>query len=411
MRYNPEVLHVPGKRQISADALSRAPSSIPEASDIQFTEKVETFASCTIGSLPASTQRLQEIRNTQKSDEECAQVRRYCQEGWPLYMPQQPLLRPYWEHRAHVAVIDDLLLYDERIVIPRAFRLEVLNCIHCGHLGINKCHARARMSVWWPGVSGAIEDLIKSCFTCTKELPEPKEPLMPSSFPSRPWERRSMDLFEHGGRTYLITVDYYSRWIEIKRLKTQTTESVIAASKELYATHGIPDIVISDNGPCFSAESFQEFAASYGFVHITSSPRYPRSNGEVERAVRTAKGLLKKNEDPYLALLTYRSTPLQNGLSPSELLMGRRLRTQLPVLPSTLVPRNLLREREEVAKKEEIYRSNQKNNFDRRHQVHELPDLRTGESVWIRDQDRLGTGAHPASTVLPHRDRERHRAS
>ena len=204
--------------------------------------------------------------------------------------------------------------------------------------------------------------------------------------------------------TYLITVDYYSRWIEIKRLKIQTAESVIPASNELYATHGIPDIVISDNGPCFSAESFQEFAASYGFVQSTSSPRYPRSNGEVERAVRTAKGLLKKNEDPYLALLTYRSTPLQNGLSPSELLMGRRLQTQLPVLPSTLVPRNLLREREEVAKKEEIYRSNQKNNFDRRHQVHELPDLTTGESVWIRHQDRLRTvqGAHPASTVLPH---------
>ena len=72
----------------------------PEASDIQFTEEVETFASCTIGSLPASAQRLQEIRNTQKSDEECAQVRRYCQEGWPLYMPLQPLLRPYWEHRS-----------------------------------------------------------------------------------------------------------------------------------------------------------------------------------------------------------------------------------------------------------------------------------------------------------------------
>ena len=84
--------------------------------------------------------------------------------------------------------------------------------------------------------------------------------------------------------------------------------------------------------------------------------------------------------------------------------MGRRLRTQLPVLPSTLVPRNLLREREEVAKKEEIYRSNQKNNFDRRHQVHELPDLTTGESVWIRDQDRLGTvqgrTQHPGSYLV-----------
>ena len=127
---------------------------------------------------------------------------------------------------------------------------------------------------------------------------------MPSFFPSRPWERISMDLFEYGVRTYLTTVDYYSRWIEIKRLKSQTAESVVTASKELYATHGIPDKVISDNGPCFIVESFQEFAVSYGFFHITSSPRYLQANGEVERAVRTARGLLTKNEDPNLALLT-----------------------------------------------------------------------------------------------------------
>ena len=100
-----------------------------------------------------------------------------------------------------------------------------------------------------------------------------------------------MDLFDYGGRTYLITVGYYSRWIEIKRLKAQTAESVVTASKELYATHGIPDKAISNNGPCFSVEPFQEFAANYRFVHLTSSPKYPEASGEVERAVRTAKGL------------------------------------------------------------------------------------------------------------------------
>ena len=404
MRYNPEVVHVPGKCQISADALSRAPASSPNTSDIQFIEEVEIFASSTVNQLPATAQRLQEIIEAQRNDEVCMQVRRYCQDGWPVYIPHQPLLRPYWESRAHLAVVDDLLLYDERIVIPPALRLEVLDCIHRGHLGISKCRARARMSVWWPGLSAAIEDMVKACFTCSKELPEPKEPLMPSSFPSRPWERISMDLFEYGGRTYLITVDYYSRWVEIKRLTTQTAKSVIAASKELFATHGIPDIVISDNGPCFSAVSFQEFAASYGFVHTTSSPRYPRANGEVERAVRTVKGLLKKNDDPYLALLTYRSTPLQTGLSPSELLMGRRLRTQLPVLEKTLTPRDLRREREEVVKKEETYRSNQRKSFNQRHRAKELPAVTAGDSVWIRDQNRLGKiqgrTQHPRSFLI-----------
>ena len=404
MRYSPEVLHVPGKCQITADALSRSPTSTPGVSDIHFIEEVENFASFTLHALPATTQCLQEIRMAQKADEECVQIRKYCLEGWPTYMPYQPLLRQYWENRAHLVVVDDLLLFDERIVIPRVLRLEMLDCIHSGHLGISKCRARARTSVWWPGLSTAIEDMVKRCTTCAKERPQTKEPLMPSSFPSRLWERLGMDLFEHEGRTYLIAVDYYSRWIEIKRLGKQTAESVITACKELFATHGIPDVIMSDNGPQFSAESFQSFASSYGFTHTTSSPKFPQANGVAERGVRSVKGLLKKNEDPYIALLTYRSTPLENGLSPSELLMGRRLRTQLPILPKNLQPRSLQREREEIAKKEERYRFNQQQTFNRRHRAHELGPLQSGDSVWIKDQDQQGKiqgrTQHPRSYLV-----------
>lgn len=131
-------------------------------------------------------------------------------------------------------------------------------------------------------------------------------------------------------------MDHYPRWFEIRKLRDETARCVFEVLKELSAIHGIPDLIISDNGPQFDAESFRKFAVSYEFAHVTSSPRYPQANGEVERAVRTAKSFLRKNEDIFNALLTYRSTPLQNGLSPSELLMGRRLRTQLPVHPRNL---------------------------------------------------------------------------
>jgi transposase InsO family protein len=388
MRFNPEVKHVPGKNQIIADALSRAPASVSEDADISFITEVETFASYVLHALPATPKRLQDIKEAQKADEECMQIREYCLHGWPTYMPHMPLLRQYWESRSHLAVVDDILLYEDRIVIPRSMRLEMLDRIHQGHLGITKCRARARAAVWWPGLSKSIEDMVTKCSTCAKDRPETKQPLMPSSLPDRPWERLGTDLFHFNGKNYLIVIDYYSRWVEIKRLAELGSEAVITTLKELFSVHGIPDVMVSDTGPQFSAETFRKFAATYGFVHVTSSPLYPASNGEAERAVRTVKGLLRKNEDPYLALLTYRSTPLQNGLSPSELLMGRRLRTQLPVLPRNLQPQS--HDLKSLRDKEDTYRQNQECNFNKRHRAKDLPILNPGDQVWIRDQKRDG---------------------
>ena len=101
---------------------------------------------------------------------------------------------------------------------------------------------------------------------------------------------------------------------------------------------GLPDVIVSDNDPQFSSDTFRLFATDYNFAHVTSSPRYPRANREVERAAHTVKSLLCRNQDCYPALLTYRSSPLQNGFSPSELLMARSLRTKVPSIPTILKP-------------------------------------------------------------------------
>ena len=228
------------------------------------------------------------------------------------------------------------------------------------------------------------------CVTCAKDRPTPKEPLMSATSPSRPWERIATDLFELNGKVYLIVTDYYSRWFETNELRNETSQVVIQALKELFAIHGIPDLIMSDNGPQNSADSFREFATKYGFVHTTSPPRYPQVNGEVERAVRTAKSLLRKNDEIYSALLTYRSTPLQNGLSPSELLMERRLQTQLPIHPKNLYPNVQPKECQTVEMKEISYRLNQQLSFNKSHHAVELPKLHPGDHVWVRDQDRHG---------------------
>ena len=230
-------------------------------------------------------------------------------------MPHTPQLRPYWESRSHLATNGDSVLYDELIVIPRCMRLEMLKIIHEGQ---EQCQARANTAVWWPGLSKEIYEMVSTCHTCANVHLEPKETLMSASFPSRPWERFGMGMFELNGKLYLIIVDYYSRWVEFRKLTSLTSEHTIEVMKEVFATHGIPDVIMSDNGPQFSAEAFAQFAKSYGFMHTTSSPRYPQANGEAERAIRTLKEILKKNDNPYLAVLTQRTTPLLSLMPPEN---------------------------------------------------------------------------------------------
>ena len=163
--------------------------------------------------------------------------------------------------------------------------------------------------------------------------------MIASPLPDYPWQKMGSDLFQLQGDHYLLVVDYFSRFPEVVKLSSTTARSVVVALKSIFARHGIPEILFSDNGPQYDSLEIETFASSYGFSHDTSSPHYPQSNGQAERTVQTVKRLLKKAEDPFLALLIYRSTPLSwCGLSPAELLMGRRVRANLPQTKQQLIP-------------------------------------------------------------------------
>ena len=169
--------------------------------------------------------------------------------------------------------------------------------IHSGHQGITKCRARANQSVWWPGISKEIENLVRNCPTCCKSQVQFAEPLITTNFPKLPWQRVGTELFEYKGTQYVLVIDYFSHYIEIAKLSSTSSDAIITHLKAMFARHGILQYVVSDNGPQYSSEIFSKFAKAYGFIHITSSPKYPQSNGEVKRAVRTIKSLLKKADD------------------------------------------------------------------------------------------------------------------
>ena len=141
MRYSPEVVYVQGKTQITADALSRAPVNSINSADLDLITEATKFAKQSIDIIPASTNKLQKSREEQKADDITLQVREYYINGWPKYMPENPLLKQYWTNTDHLIIVDDLLLFDDRLVIPRSMRLNILNRIHEGHLGITKCCA------------------------------------------------------------------------------------------------------------------------------------------------------------------------------------------------------------------------------------------------------------------------------
>nr|XP_055054468.1 uncharacterized protein LOC129439701 [Misgurnus anguillicaudatus] len=129
---------------------------------------------------------------------------------------------------------------------------------------------------------------------------------------------------------YCGVLDWY---VEVAQLGPMRSADVVNHLKSIFARHGIPEILVTDNGPQFTGAHMTAIASEYEFEHVTSSPRYPQSNSE---AVQTIKNLLKKATDPYRALLAYTNTPLGNGFSPAQLLMGRCLRTTLPVHPVVL---------------------------------------------------------------------------
>jgi len=128
----------------------------------------------------------------------------------------------------------------------------------------------------------------------------------------------------------------------LDKLNTTTAATVISKLKVIFARHGIPEKVVSDNGPQYRGKEFEDFAKTWGFTHTSTSPHYPQSNGLAEKTVQIAKLILTKakmdRKDPYLSLLEYRNTPVDNFKSPAQLLMSRRLRSILPTTNKQLLP-------------------------------------------------------------------------
>ena len=134
------------------------------------------------------------------------------------------------------------------MVIPPSMRKEILGRIHEGHFGISKCRERTNQSVWWPSISQEIKDIVSKCKYCIEKKPtQRKEPLFPLQLPDRPFQKVGVDLCKYNKECYLVTEDYYSRYLEILYLQQTTSQTVIGKLKTCFARYGIPNTEVIDN--------------------------------------------------------------------------------------------------------------------------------------------------------------------
>ena len=175
-----------------------------------------------------------------------------------------------------------------------------------------------------------------------------KEPLLQHEVTARPWSKVGADLCDLNGRTLLVVCDYYSNFIEVDHINKVTSRGVSKALKAMFARYGVPDYLVTDNGPQFASAEFTVFSKTWGFEHVTSSPHYPQSNGKAENTVNTVKRLFTKyheaGESEYLTLLDWQNTPSEGiGTSLAQCFLGHRCKTLLPVSGVLLHPEYQLR--------------------------------------------------------------------
>jgi hypothetical protein len=314
MKYYFQVVHVPGKELPVADALSRVPLKVcvVDCKVDDLAKAVEEHTEGVRNALPASKDGLARVREATLNDPEMQELLHVMKAGWPCQITQvASVVRPFWNSKDMLTEVDGVVLRGHQIVIPRLMQPEMIKLAHQGHLGIAKTKRRAKDAIWWPQMNNSqLEQMVFNCQACSRHaVQQRREPLCNSPLLAMPWEKVGVHLLEAPGVHFLIVVDYYSRYPEVKQLDKTRSYDVILAMKGTFSRFGIPKVVVSDNGPQFASGEFKEFSKTYQFVHETSSPKYLQGNGLAERTVGTVKALFKKarlaGDDPHLALLAY----------------------------------------------------------------------------------------------------------
>ena len=352
--YNYEIEFKPTEKHCNADSMSRLPLPISTEKEEELSE-VSLYSLQLVETLPVTANHICKMT---RNDPILSKVFQYTMSGWPSIPDQQ--LMPYYRRKYELSVECGCLLWGSRVIIPPKLQKYVLDELHVSHPGIVRMKSLARKHIWWPNVDRDLEEMVQDCQACQANRQKPPTaPLHPWSWPTGVWQRIHIDFAgPFLGHMFLLVIDSHSKWLEVFVMSSTTSIKTIDTLKSLFARYGLPEQIVSDNGPQFTSDEFKSFCKSNGIRHITGAPYHPSTNGAIERAVQTMKKSLKStvNEQGTIYtklsrfLMSYRSIPHSTtGETPADLFLRRPLRTRLDLLKPKLTDK--VSQRQETQKR------------------------------------------------------------
>ena len=271
-KYALKLCYCPGKEMYVADMLSQAylheqPSREEDHQLFQMSQEAQVYKEIKeidpAKHVRLSAQGLENIREATSQDDTLNELAKIIQQGWPDLKQNVPMsIRAFWPYRDELVVDNNVVFKGTKVVILKSMHALMLQRSHISHQGPEACVRRARHAIFWPGMASEIRHLASQCSTCSDyNTKQQKEPLLSTEIPTMPWAILAQDLFTLAGKSYLITVHYYSDFWELDIQTDTFSENIVKHTKAHFARYGIPEKVITDNGPQFRAQSYEECIA------------------------------------------------------------------------------------------------------------------------------------------------------
>ena len=254
--------------------------------------EVDDDNACSIDMINFSIKKRVQLREMSTADPALRALQRVVNSGWPDTIKD---LRPYWSYRDEIGISDGVIFKRKQVIIPDELRSDILHQLHEVQLGIEKTRLLMRESVYWPNICKDMEMMVECSAVCQESQTQHREqPLLAHDVPSTPWTKLTSDMFQIKGHTYLLVTDYHSKVYLVEKMHSTTNCSIVNKSAHWFSMFGSPLEIVTDNGPQYVGQPYEDMCSKCNIKHTTTSPRYTQSNGLIERQVRTVTWSIQK---------------------------------------------------------------------------------------------------------------------